>query len=245
MEKLRKVIEEKEYTLETLLLCTPFESDSDRNLMGNFDANLFFEGGFYTTPCLEEQIKLIEKEIIENSGKSKEIETLKAKKKELKTQLDSMCEFESIIKKCKFSEDMSYIRSFPGSGKTTYLHKLVYDNRKTHKSVVIDFKSFIPELMISNSDYKETIYKTDKVDTKDTLIKFTFLLADVLNDLIIKSNFIGDDGDDSKYFKYLSNLCSNYEMLFSEKDEISDLIKNSAPFIKQVKIFLYRIIINL
>lgn len=237
MEKLKQVIREKEYSLETILLCTPFESDSDRNLLGYFNADLFFNGNFYTEPCLQKQIDLIDKEISECNNNSRDVEILNNKKGELKSQIASMNEFESIIKKCKFSEDISYIRSFPGSGKTTYLHKLIYDNKKTHSSIVVDFKSFNSELLISNSDYKETIFKTDNVNTTDTLVKFIFLLTDVFNNLIKKNRLSGRNRND-EYYAYLSNICSNFDMLFNEREEISDLINNTQPLINIIKTFL-------
>lgn len=236
MNRLKEIIQNKEYTLETILLCSPFESDSDRNLLGYFDEDLFFKGDFYAEPCIQKQIELIDKELVENNSNSKE-ETLQAKKSELKSQLLTIKEFESIIKKCKFSDDISYIRSFPGSGKTTYLHKLIYDNKETHNSVVIDFKSFNPELLISNSDYKETIFKTDAVDTKDTLVKLIFLLTDALNNLIIKNRFTGSNRD-YKYHNYLYNLSNNFYMLFNEHEEISDLINGITPLIDKIKLFL-------
>lgn len=235
LEKLKQIIKEKEYSLETILLCTPFESDSDRNLLGHFHADLFFNSNFYAEPCLHKQIKLIDKEISECSYNSRDVEILNNKKEELKSQIAAMSEFESIIKNCKFSDDISYIRSFPGSGKTTYLHKLIYDNKKTHTSIVVDFKSFNPELLISNSDYKERVFKTDDVNTEDTLVKFIFLLTDVFNSLIKKNRF-GDRNDE--YYAHLSNICSNFDMLFDEREEISDLINNTQPLIEIIKTFL-------
>lgn len=92
MNRLAEIIKQQEYTLETLLLCTPFESDSDRNLLGYFDEEAFFEKGFYADPNMSDQIKNIEKEIKEKekeNGKnsSEEIEALKAQREKLELML--------------------------------------------------------------------------------------------------------------------------------------------------------------
>lgn len=179
MNRLVEIIKQQEYTLETLLLCTPFESDSDRNLLENFEEKVFFDNDFYAYPNMTNQIKSIENEILEkekNKNFSEEVTALKAKKREMELKIDNMKNFESIIKNCKFPEDIAYIRSFPGSGKTTYLHKLIYDNRDSIGSIIIDFKSFKPELMISGEDCKEEIFKTEDVDTSNTIVKLIFLL---------------------------------------------------------------------
>lgn len=241
MNKLAEIIKEKEYTLETLLLCTPFESDSDRNLLGNFDEETFFNNGFYAEPNMSNQISIIDKEIAEKEKEKnayEEINALKVQKKELELKIEAMERFESVIRTCKFSEDIAYIRSFPGSGKTTYLHKLIHDNRESHGSVVIDFKSFKPELMISGSDYKEDIFNTEDVDTSNTLIKFIFLLTDALNSLITKIKFEGDNIKED-FNNYMKKLFDNYDSLFSQNEEITDLVRYITPLFDIIKQFLY------
>lgn len=240
MNQLAEIIKKQEYTLETLMLCTPFESDSDRNLLGHFKEDDFFDNDFYAYPNMPEQINNIENEIKEketDKNSSEEIESLKAQKKRLESKIENMKSFESIIRTCKFSEDIAYIRSYPGSGKTTYLHKLLHDYKESHSSVVVDFKSFKPEMMISGEDCKEAIFRTEDVDTKNTLVKLIFLLTDALNSLITKVDFEGEARNE-KFAIYMQNMYENYKKVFTQNEEKTDLIKFISPFFEIIKQFL-------
>ena len=238
MEELIKIILDKKYTLETLLLCTPFENDSDRNLLGYFKPSLFFSNDFYAEPCIHIHINQISNEIndkMKNNGNFRgitEINVLKETKAELEKKLDIIEEFNSVIETCMYSEDISYIRSFPGSGKTTYLHKLLFDFRNSHDSVIIDFKSFIPYLTLSGKACNK-IFRNKNVNMQNTLVKFIFLLINEINSLLSKRKF-NEKESSSTYKEYLKKIETNFNIIFNEREEETDIIELFKPFVENI-----------
>lgn len=186
-ENILKKIRERCFSLDTLLLCTPYEKKNSRDLDGMLSEEEF-NTEMFSKPRYEGEIKKIEEQILEklNSTSDKErkyVNTLDVQKSQLSQIAKEVKDFENMLVKCHSSTSLAILTAYPGSGKTTYLHNFAFQHKGKIKCVFFDFTNHKEDLNLLGRDIKINIFK--KIDDMhNTGYKFISMLLACIDRLI-------------------------------------------------------------
>lgn len=231
----------KQYSLDTCLLCTPYEKKFHRDFDGDLSEDVF-QQSIYVEPCLHEELISVQKEIeaitndINSLNPSKTIKQLNIEKEELlqrkiqlKKEIQNKADFEDKIKNLK-TEEIAFIRGSSGCGKSTYLNRLLYIQKKEGWHCFnfnLENSTSFPRLLNhkwNNPQYSETAFK--KTD-----FKLVSVIIHQLNYLLdrktLSQNFKWPKCEiEGKYIDYLKNMSSNllYYFLRESSQNYEDLI---------------------
>lgn len=158
-----------------LLLATPFTGESEGNFSKNLTEDVFFNNNIYAPVVLGG----VEEEIIESNLSFD---------KDMQTELESLDNIHSRVK-------LIHIKGYAGSGKTTYVHHLVWDLQK-EKALSLSFLDFEGEHKAEVPIYEELLKKIRGIDI-DVLKEY---LEELISDHTLNNSSLFSVEDGIKVF---------------------------------------------
>lgn len=153
---------------------------------------------------------------------------MKRKISDIELKATEVNRFEKTILNTEDSESIGYIVACSGSGKTTYLHHLLFSHPEI-KKIIFDLNRDSGDLLFCNRvvDLNSHI-GIDYLKSTDTIYKFIRVILEKLNEIILLDNLKESMGWTKenkyiKYMRYLSLISKRFFCIFDKEDNISVL----------------------